>query len=40
MGLADLTRLFIYLVADFAGGAVAALVFNALDMGGDRTVAP
>ncbi|HZW31104.1 MAG TPA: aquaporin [Isosphaeraceae bacterium] len=39
MGLADLTRLIIYLVADFAGGAVAALVFNALDMGGDRTVA-
>ena len=40
MGLADVTRLIIYLVADFAGGAVAALVFNALDMGGDRTVAP
>jgi len=40
MGLADLTTLIIYLVADFVGGAVAALVFNALDMGGDRTVAP
>ena len=39
MGLADVTRLIIYLVADFAGGAVAAVVFNALDMGGDRTVA-
>ena len=38
MGLADVKRLIIYLVADFAGGAVAALVFNALDMGGDRTI--
>jgi aquaporin Z len=38
MGLADVTGLIIYLVADFAGGAVAALVFNALDMGGDRTI--
>jgi hypothetical protein len=26
-------------VADFAGGAVAALVFNAFDMGGDKTLA-
>jgi aquaporin Z len=40
MGLANIATLIIYLVADFAGGAVAALVFNALDMGGDRTVAP
>lgn len=38
MGLADLTRLLIYLVADFVGGAAAALVFQALDMGGDRSV--
>lgn len=38
MGLADVTRLIIYLVADFLGGAAAALVFNALDMGGDRRV--
>ncbi len=38
MGLADVTRLVIYLVADFLGGAVAALLFNALDMGGDRRV--
>jgi aquaporin Z len=37
MGLADLTRLLIYLVADFLGGAAAALVFRALDMGGDRS---
>jgi aquaporin Z len=33
MGLADVTRLILYLIADFAGGAVAALVFNALNMG-------
>lgn len=39
MGLADVTRLIIYLVADFLGGAAAALVFNTLDMGGDRAVA-
>jgi aquaporin Z len=38
MRLADVTRLIIYLVADFLGGAAAALVFNALDMGGDRQV--
>lgn len=37
MGLAGITNLIIYLVADFAGGAVAALLFNALDMGGDRS---
>jgi aquaporin Z len=39
MGLADITHLIVYLIADFAGGAVAALVFNAIDMGGDRTTA-
>jgi aquaporin Z len=37
MGLADTTRLGIYLVSDFAGGAVAALLFNALSMGGDKS---
>jgi hypothetical protein len=31
--------LIIYLVADFAGGAVAALVFNTFDMGGDQAAA-
>jgi aquaporin Z len=38
MGLSDVTGLIVHLVSDFAGGAVAALVFNALDMGGDRSV--
>jgi aquaporin Z len=39
MGLANMTGLIIFLVADFLGGAAAALLFNALDMGGDhRTV--
>ncbi len=38
MGLADPAHLVVYLIADFAGGAVAALVFNAFDMGGDRTL--
>jgi aquaporin Z len=36
MKLADVSKLIIYLVADFLGGAAAALLFNALDMGGDR----
>ncbi|WP_165219415.1 MIP/aquaporin family protein [Aquisphaera insulae] len=36
MGLADLTKFVVYLLADFAGGAVAALLFLALNMGGDR----
>jgi len=36
MGLADVSHLVVYLLACFLGGAVAALVFNALDMGGDR----
>jgi aquaporin Z len=35
MELADNAHLIIYLLADFLGGAVAALVFRALDMGGD-----
>jgi aquaporin Z len=36
MGLKDIMGLVIFLVADFAGGAAAALLFNALDMGGDK----
>jgi aquaporin Z len=36
MGLADVTRLVLYLVADFAGGAAAAMLFNAFDLGGDK----
>ncbi len=38
MGLAGIKGLIVYLVADFLGGAAAALLFNALDMGGDRRV--
>lgn len=38
MGLAGVTNLIIYLVADFLGGTAAALLFNALDMGGDRRI--
>jgi aquaporin Z len=38
MGLAGVQSLIIYLVADFLGGALAALLFKALDMGGDRSV--
>ncbi len=37
MGLAGIANLIIYLIADFAGGAAAALLFNALDMGGDKS---
>jgi len=36
MGLANVTSLIIYLLADFAGGAVAALLFQAFDLGGDK----
>ncbi len=36
-GIADWVNIWIPLVADFAGGAAAALVFNALDMGGDKS---
>jgi aquaporin Z len=36
MGLKDIMGLVIFLIADFAGGAAAALLFNALDMGGDK----
>jgi aquaporin Z len=35
MGIAPVMNIWIPLVADFAGGAVAALLFNALNMGGD-----
>ena len=35
MGLADVPRLILYLIGDFAGGAVAAMLFNALGMGGE-----
>jgi aquaporin Z len=38
MGLADLTHLIVYLIADFAGGATAALLFNKLKMGGDKEI--
>lgn len=37
MGLADVANVWIPLAADFLGGAVAALVFQSLDMGGDRS---
>ena len=36
MGLADFTHLIVYLIADFLGGAAAAFLFTALDMGGDK----
>jgi aquaporin Z len=35
-GIADWINIWIPLVADFAGGAAAAALFTALDMGGDR----
>ena len=34
--LVDFTHLIVYLIADFLGGAVAAFLFNAFDMGGDK----
>jgi aquaporin Z len=34
--IAEWLNIWIPLIADFAGGACAALLFNALDMGGDR----
>lgn len=37
MGLSDAANVWIPLAADFLGGGVAALVFQALDMGGDRS---
>lgn len=36
MGIIGLKSIWIYLVANLAGGLVAALVFNALDMGDDK----
>jgi aquaporin Z len=36
MRLADFTHLIVYLIADFAGGAAAAFLFNTFDMGGDK----
>jgi aquaporin Z len=36
MGLVDLGSIWIYLVANFGGALVAALVFNALDLGDDK----
>jgi aquaporin Z len=39
MGLKDLMGLVIFLIADFAGGAAAGYLFNALDMGGDKASA-
>src|SRR5262245_21641160 len=39
MGLSPIPDIWILLVADFAGGAVAAPAFKALDMGGDGTIA-
>jgi len=39
MGLATLPKLIVYLIADFAGGAAAGLLFKALNMGGDKSAA-
>jgi aquaporin Z len=39
MGLAKWEMIWVALVADFLGGAAAALVFNAFDMGGDAKTA-
>lgn len=36
MGLVDASSIWIYLVANLAGGAVAALIFRALDLGNDK----
>ena len=38
MGLGDWMSVWIPLVADFAGGAAAAFLFNGLNMGGDRAL--
>ena len=39
MGISAAGNLWIYLVANLAGGAAAALVFNALDLGSDKPTA-
>jgi aquaporin Z len=36
MGLVEASSIWIYLVANFGGAAIAALVFNALDLGNDK----
>lgn len=36
MGLSPVASIWVFLLADFAGGAAAAVLFKALDMGGDR----
>ena len=36
MGLAPIPDIWIFLLANFGGGAAAAVLFNALDMGGDK----
>ena len=38
MGLGDWPNIWIPLAADFLGGGVAALLFQAIDMGGDRSL--
>jgi len=39
MSLVGFTHLIVYLIADFLGGAAAAFLFNAFDMGGDKPAA-
>jgi aquaporin Z len=39
MGLADITHLIVYLIADFLGGAAAAFLFKAFNLGGDKLTA-
>lgn len=39
LGLSEVGNLWIYLVANFLGGAAAALLFNALDLGSDKPTA-
>lgn len=39
MGLVEASSVWIHLVADLAGGAAAALLFNALDLGDDKPTA-
>lgn len=39
LGISPLANLWIYLAANFAGGAAAALVFNVLDLGRDKPTA-
>ena len=39
MGLVDMASIWIYFAANFAGGAAAAVLFNALDLGDDKPTA-